>query len=94
MLAGPSILDDPRDAAQLDELRRQRALLGALHDDVDLALRMLTAGDPGASWRSAAQRAYAERFGELRRDLENAWRRLDEALTAVHAAILALTEPR
>lgn len=88
---GVGILDDPGDAERLAALRNQRMLLRELRDDVDRAFRATAAGDLAESWRSTAQRAYAERLGELRRDLMVAWRQLDEALTVVHAAIARLT---
>ena len=93
---GGSIFDNPLiDELLIDErlemLREQRMLLRQLRDDVELAVRTVASGHLGEYWRSAAQRCYAVRLGELTDDLRGAWRQLDEALTAVHGSIARLT---
>jgi hypothetical protein len=87
-VTGPSVLIDPaRRERRLDELRRRRALLWALRDDIDLAWRSLLPSDINTSWRSAAQRRYLERRRELAGELRRACRELDDAVGAVNAAI-------
>ena len=88
---GTSIFANPLIDDHLAMLREQRMLLRQLCDDVELAVRTVAASDLGEYWRSAAQRGYAERLGELTADLRGAWRQLDEALAAVHASIARLT---
>ena len=89
---GPIVLVDPaRRERRLAELRHRRMLLGGLRDDVDLAWRALAPADLDGSWRSAAQRGYSERRRELADGLRRACRELDDAQTAVEAAIAAAT---
>lgn len=88
---GAGILDDPANTERLAALREQRMLLRELRDDVELAVRMVVAADLDGSWRSAAQRGYAQRLGELRDELRSAWHRLDDAIDAAHASISRLT---
>ncbi len=85
---GLSVLEDPgRRERRLAELRRRRTLLRALRDDIDLVWRGLVPAEVDGSWRSAAQREYLERRGELAGELRRACRELDDALDAVNAAI-------
>ncbi len=89
---GSIVLADPaRRERRLAELRHRRTLLRELRDDVDFAWRGLLPADLDGSWRSAAQRGYSERRRELVDELRRACRDLDDALTAVEAAIAALT---
>ncbi|TFC41819.1 hypothetical protein E3T26_15485 [Cryobacterium sp. TMT1-21] len=73
--------------ARLAELRERRMLLRALRDDVEIAARSLAPTDLTGSWRSAAQRGYAERRSELAGELHRAARHLEDALAAVAAEI-------
>ncbi len=86
--AGPSVLVDPgRRERRLNELRRRRTLLRSLRDDIDLAWRGLLPAEVDVSWRSAAQREYLQRRGELADELRRACRELENALAAVEATI-------
>ena len=67
---GSIVLIDPgRRERRLAELRHRRMLLSGLRDDVDLAWRGLLSADLDGSWRSVAQRGYAERRRELAGEL-------------------------
>ena len=81
-----SIFDTPS-VDQLVALRDQRALLGALRDDVQEAWRQLATSDLAGSWQSNAQRAYTDRVDYLRCEIQALARELDDAAAAVNAAI-------
>lgn len=70
-------------AVALDRLRRQRSQLTLVRDEVAMTGRRLAGQEVGAGWRSAAQRAYADRLAELVGGLQTAWRALEDALDAV-----------
>ncbi|MBC7442371.1 MAG: hypothetical protein H7311_07595 [Ramlibacter sp.] len=82
-----TFLSDSGLAARLAELRERRMLLRALQGDVEIAAGALAPSDVTGSWRSAAQRGYAERRSELAGELHRAARHLDDALAGVAAAI-------
>ena len=88
---GSIVLVDPaRRERRLAELRHRRMLLRGLRDDVDLAWRGLLPADVDGSWRSAAQRGYSERRRELADELRRARGDLEDAITAIEAAIAAI----
>lgn len=72
---------------QLVALRAQRALIRLLRDDVQESWRRLTTTDLEGSWRSGAQRAYADRVRYLCRDLRAVVRELDDAESSVNRSI-------
>jgi hypothetical protein len=80
--------------AALADLREQRWRLGRVQNDVEAAGLRLTGQTVGSGWRSPAQRAYEERLGDLIVGLQGAWRALDDAVSAVDAAIAGIKAGR
>lgn len=65
-----------------ERLHTMRATLTRLDGDLGRGLAMIPE-DAGTFWHSGAQRAYAQRLGELRRALAQARVCLDDALTSI-----------
>jgi len=81
----------PRTGAGADtlaRLREQRWLLAEVRDAVDAAGRRMALRSSDGAWRSPAERAYRGRLTELTGELMRAWRALDDAVSAVDAALL------
>lgn len=74
-----------------ERLRRQRACVRRLVDEVEAAIALVPP-DAGTFWHSDAQRAYAARLHDLRRMLACARASLHDALFAIDAAIAELAE--
>lgn len=68
-------------------LRQQRALLVALHDDVQAAWQRLAAEDVTDTWRGTAQQGYQDRLEHLRSESHALVRLLDDAVWEATAAI-------
>ncbi|WP_156109670.1 hypothetical protein [Cryobacterium sp. MLB-32] len=81
----------PPPVDQLGALRDQRALLGPLRDDVQAAWCRLVAAHVEGSWRSHAQRAYADRVHDLCRELQMVVRELEAAEATVNSSIDRVT---
>lgn len=70
-------------ARRLETLREQRARLRDLRDEVVTAGQRIPDEDLGGTWRSPAQRGYAERRAELLQLVALAGRSLDDAIGAL-----------
>lgn len=81
-------------AEDLARLRQQRSLLTGVRDEVEVTGRRVAAQEAEGSWRSPAQRAYGRRLTELAGELQGVWRAVDDALSAVDDAIIALKAAR